>query len=575
MSLRDYQAALPDLFGAPKTTQPSHPQTTQPVLEEAVATTKPKPPETAQIKSFVDIIEYHTEDHDVEIVPTKKFLPSKRKTTKKQQTYKDYAVVLRRTWMQKNKVPIQIRIELEIQSQALCQILRKIVVDSYEDTDLQSFPIKFRSPFSELFFYRDEIKALKEDENNSIEVRQGAEVLHDFIAKNGLMTSIIADHERYSKEGHVVGDILWTIYPPNSLVVLNVGKLQECWICRNVSSNQGGDGYLWEVAGFRIGYDGASPGLTRQSFQLPVMGMQVCKISDLPLVPVKDYKDWPLLQKSLHARAARLQKVLGDDLSSFSPQTYANAGWERELRSYFSSMNPMLQADQLDDRVVVDYKSFLSEHRRGAASLVDFRRKPKQTKSKARARGVLANAEHEARFRSHHRRRHHPRPDSDSSESDSDSDSIEFDSEDNADMMEPRAAGETQEEPDDVPQPNLNTLAGLSEAIEETFHISGTDFNLLFPALVPAFGLKKKEWLWVLSDELQGVAWNMVAFEFLQLEAATKHLVQALVKGHKANSTAFDDVVSGKGQGLVFLLHGKPGLGKTLTAGRRFSSDRG
>ncbi|KAM5342128.1 hypothetical protein ACJ41O_015159 [Fusarium nematophilum] len=137
----------------------------------------------------------------------------------------------------------------------------------------------------------------------------------------------------------------------------------------------------------------------------------------------------------------------------------------------------------------------------------------------------------------------------------SDSSILEFDPEDNADIMEFKIAGDSQES-DDSTQPNLNDLAGLSEAVQKGFNISKADFNLLFPALVPAFGLKKKEWRWILSDQLQDVAWNMVAFESLQLEAATKHLVQALVKGHKANSAAFDDVVSGKGQGLVFLLHG-------------------
>lgn len=99
-------------------------------------------------------------------------------------------------------------------------------------------------------------------------------------------------------------------------------------------------------------------------------------------------------------------------------------------------------------------------------------------------------------------------------------------------------------------------MSCMSKAVEDSFSASKEDFNLLFPAFVPAFGLKKKNWLWVLSDQLRDVAWNMVTFESLQLEKATKHLVQALIKGHKANSTAFDDLVPGKGQGLVFLLHG-------------------
>jgi DNA polymerase III delta prime subunit len=33
-----------------------------------------------------------------------------------------------------------------------------------------------------------------------------------------------------------------------------------------------------------------------------------------------------------------------------------------------------------------------------------------------------------------------------------------------------------------------------------------------------------------------------------------------------------DDIISGKGKGLIFLLTGPPGLGKTLTAGVYFYS---
>ncbi|RSM00116.1 hypothetical protein CEP52_009337 [Fusarium oligoseptatum] len=110
--------------------------------------------------------------------------------------------------------------------------------------------------------------------------------------------------------------------------------------------------------------------------------------------------------------------------------------------------------------------------------------------------------------------------------------------------------------------PDLNTLDRSSGVVEESFK---DDFHLLFPASVPAFGLKKKKWFWVLSDQLRDVAWDKTAFNALQLEKATTHLIQALVKGHR-ESRSFGDVVSGKGQGLFFLLHGKPGLGKTLTA---------
>ncbi|KAI8719789.1 AAA domain-containing protein [Fusarium sp. LHS14.1] len=568
MSLDHYQAALPHLFSAPKPTHSAAPSTSQSLVEVPAPPTQPKPSESTPTKGFVDITEYHTEGpngREVEIIPTKRLLPSKTKNTKKQEAYKDYAIILRRTCVQRKHGSSLVRIELEIHSEALCRAFRNIAISSYETTDLESFPIKLQSPFSELFFYRDEIKSLMDDENNSEETRRSAEALHDFILNNGLIASIFEDHERYSKEGQVVADILWTIYPPNSLVVLNFGKIRECWICRDVSIKRTERGYFWEVVGLRIGYDGASPGLTRQTFRLPMTGMQVMKISDLPLIPAQNYQDWPSLKKTLHARAVTLQKVLGKGFSSFASQTYTNVGWMTEFRDFETGLTPMLHANQLDERVVVDYNSFLNGHRNAAAELVDFRGKLKQSRSKPKARGIIASKETTARRASVRRRLMAHRASSSAKEPNPEPDVPEIDSDDNADIMEFKTAGDSQES-GDSPRSMLNNLTSLSQAVEEVFNVSKTDFSLLFPALVPAFGLKNKKWLWILSDQLQDVTWNMAAFETLQLETETKQLVKALVKGHKARSTAFDDVVPGKGQGLVFLLHGKPGLGKTLTA---------
>lgn len=40
-----------------------------------------------------------------------------------------------------------------------------------------------------------------------------------------------------------------------------------------------------------------------------------------------------------------------------------------------------------------------------------------------------------------------------------------------------------------------------------------------------------------------------------------------MVKSFLNNKVQFQDLVAGKGDGLVILMHGPPGVGKTLTAG--------
>jgi len=62
------------------------------------------------------------------------------------------------------------------------------------------------------------------------------------------------------------------------------------------------------------------------------------------------------------------------------------------------------------------------------------------------------------------------------------------------------------------------------------------------------------------------VNWNDAAFDYLVLGEKQKELIHSLVRQHAKNGTGFDDIIKGKGQGLIGLLAGTPGCGKTLTA---------
>ena len=72
---------------------------------------------------------------------------------------------------------------------------------------------------------------------------------------------------------------------------------------------------------------------------------------------------------------------------------------------------------------------------------------------------------------------------------------------------------------------------------------------------------------------IQDIQWNDLPFDALVLPAKKKDLLRALVQQATSESDndndmlkPFDDFVEDKGQGLVILLHGSPGVGKTLTA---------
>jgi SpoVK/Ycf46/Vps4 family AAA+-type ATPase len=66
-------------------------------------------------------------------------------------------------------------------------------------------------------------------------------------------------------------------------------------------------------------------------------------------------------------------------------------------------------------------------------------------------------------------------------------------------------------------------------------------------------------------DRLHDVRWNKDAFEILVADKDTKELIQALVMT-QLEAERGTDIVRGKGNGLIMLLHGGPGTGKTFTA---------
>jgi DNA polymerase III delta prime subunit len=92
-----------------------------------------------------------------------------------------------------------------------------------------------------------------------------------------------------------------------------------------------------------------------------------------------------------------------------------------------------------------------------------------------------------------------------------------------------------------------------------------SNFVFLVPVKIKAYNLKQKKWVDLRVDRLSEVVWNKEAFKSLVLDNKTKNLIQALISNQleAENST---DLISGKGNGLILLLHGGPGTGKTLTA---------
>ncbi|KAI8668144.1 AAA domain-containing protein [Fusarium keratoplasticum] len=92
------------------------------------------------------------------------------------------------------------------------------------------------------------------------------------------------------------------------------------------------------------------------------------------------------------------------------------------------------------------------------------------------------------------------------------------------------------------------------------------EFLYCLPPEIHGFDFTTKTWKALEVDRITDVTWNKKAFSQLVAPPETKELIQAVVSAHGERKNMGLDIIEGKGQGLLVLLHGGPGTGKTLTA---------
>jgi hypothetical protein len=107
---------------------------------------------------------------------------------------------------------------------------------------------------------------------------------------------------------------------------------------------------------------------------------------------------------------------------------------------------------------------------------------------------------------------------------------------------------------------NKHVLTKYSSMFYEDVPISAR-FSC-WPVLA-GFSFTAKLWGVVLVNSLCSIPFDSSAFNKLVLPKSTKSLIKAVVQYGGEN---MNDIIRGKGEGVVFLFYGPPGVGKTLTA---------
>jgi len=93
-----------------------------------------------------------------------------------------------------------------------------------------------------------------------------------------------------------------------------------------------------------------------------------------------------------------------------------------------------------------------------------------------------------------------------------------------------------------------------------------TEQKLICTPLLRGYCLKTKLWLNFFVNCVKEIEWQQDAFDRLVLPKNQKELILGFTESQRKHREAFDDVIEGKGRGMIILLCGPPGVGKTLTA---------
>jgi hypothetical protein len=93
-----------------------------------------------------------------------------------------------------------------------------------------------------------------------------------------------------------------------------------------------------------------------------------------------------------------------------------------------------------------------------------------------------------------------------------------------------------------------------------------TEQKLICSPTLRGYSLENKLWLNFDVDCVEAIEWQTNTLDRLVLPEQQKRLILTLTQSQRKYRNSFDDIIEGKGKGMIVLLYGPPGVGKTLTS---------
>jgi hypothetical protein len=407
--------------------------------------------------------------------------------------------------------------QVDLQNPALISALKDIVKKEGVYLDPSEIA-KFCEPFRPLYFCAEEIATLYKDTAETSPLKTQLLLLLKLM---GDMFGATRTQVRQLQANNLMSyKLAWTYFPKDSLAYRPGKDCETVYKVVNTTYKSKPCPHL-SVDAKEIVFDGTAFAWVKTDFQLPAWSGNK-PITDLNVYPLEFHADPEGIKSRLIARG---EKAL--DYQGLNYCLYTGVGYHFQGKK--------LEKVNVDGRILLDNYGYNKYHDQltrqgGKEANEDYQRigdeedeSSNKLISKARANGVVFANPNQPKVKS----------------------------------------GE------DTDASYAKRLTAADIERNKTIMMKRPNDLLFLSPLLKGYCLKNKLWLNFYVDDVRPMIYNDAAFDHLVYPPEQKDLVYSFVEHHqrtRASGSEMDDVIKGKGQGLVFLLSGPPGTGKTLTA---------
>ncbi|PNS19714.1 hypothetical protein CAC42_7681 [Sphaceloma murrayae] len=404
---------------------------------------------------------------------------------------------------------------VDVQSPLIKEVIAK-VFKGYRGLNTNLASLRFKAPFHELVHRWDQLTEAAAEVTDEV-AKQHVELFRTIVEPEIL--PIVEKSKDLIKNKIISFDTLWALYEPGTIVILEEDRKERALLVDQGMITGAGNEQVYVLSGVYVDNDGVQYGTVVARIKVPMFqGTQ--PIANLPIQPLclKDNPD--AIRERLVARGKEWQAFMGSHHKAYTG-TYL-----RPVRNS-SAVKEFVE----NGRIVVDAEMYGNYSHAllpplGALSQLDAA-DPKKTIDDRGHESLVEYMPPMPMLGSHHhlnganlRRKKHK--------------TISSDAITVKDKLEPVQLGDDQ--------------------------------LLLCTNELRGYCLTKKHWVTFHMENIHEIRWNEDAFPSLVLPAQDKDILYAFADSQINHSNTFDDVIEGKGQGIIILLSGPPGVGKTLTA---------